>query len=353
MYCYLTSDYIGYRSKFGAMDVLLIIITLLRIFYLPVLYLICKNSKNKTLADFMQKWRNDSCVKFDIFVVISCIVPLTYLIVLINFVNIFGVMLWGVIISFYCFCLPSLFSIALLYSFWLIYDVVFKHKIKTSSLTIQNDGIVIEDCDAFKEVKTCWTPLIVILGVFTNNLYSIFYSLYLKKKLNIYTKDGNGLDRAYFNYILMIIVSYLLIAVTALISFIFGKIDPTINILFDCLSLFLLFLTYVFIIFSGLTYMLGTYFFTDNVLTMIENYTKEKYNKVIRHNRIYAFLFGICYLNYALNSYQERMKNRLKTEKFVRLLRFDYIFYAFMAPFMLFVVVYLLYLFFEAYVLKP
>ena len=50
-------------------------------------------------------------------------------------------------------------------------------------------------------------------------------------------------------------------------------------------------------------------------LVILENTAKEKYNKEIKYDRMFAFLFGVFYLNYAINTYNERLSNNLKIEK--------------------------------------
>ena len=82
-------------------------------------------------------------------------------------------------------------------------------------------------------------------------------------------------------------------------------------------------------------------------LTIIENYALEKYNINLRYDRIYAYLFGIYYLNYAINTYKDRLTGNYNFKKILFKTKSNYIvlllIFAFLCSFVYFNFIYVHY----------
>ena len=183
---------------------------------------------------------------------------------------------------------------------------------------IFHDDIIVKDNDDLNGIKRVKTCLMYLLSILTNNLYLIYKGYIWKKKLNMLVDKHIQISgKCFINYILMIGMSYFIIvlSITADNILMYFHID----------SHFSLFISYNLILAAGLVYMTGTYLYVNSALTLIEHYTEKRYGKIIKYNRIYAFLFGMFYLNYGINSYKERLSNSLKIEKFTKFIRFDLI----------------------------
>ena len=149
----------------------------------------------------------------------------------------------------------------------------------------------------------------IFLCSLTNNVYLLYKIFKFKKYLNsINLKEEVLSNKSIMNILFVCILS---IIICVLSSFNMYRIN--------CFILYVLYLI-LSIIFSYYTYL-----FVNKSLKIIENYAFEKYNIDLRYDRIYAFLFGIFYLNYAINTYKDRLTGNYNFKKMLLTTKSNYI----------------------------
>ena len=60
----------------------------------------------------------------------------------------------------------------------------------------------------------------------------------------------------------------------------------------------------------GTAFMLALFLYVLEGLRRLESFAQKEYNREIRYSRIYAFMFGSLYLNYAINNFADRINGR-------------------------------------------
>ena len=310
---------------------------LLKILLFPMIYLVLKLLDNENIKYFLQKWRNERNTKLKIlFFTIFCM-PCAYIFFSMNILNIFSILSIDFFLSFlyiyvviFPFLLPLL-SLCLLYFVWFLVDM-FKHKkCKIEQNKIENFVQLFDD-DKFVGMNKMNTLFFIFISAITNNFYMLykffkyktFFSKITTKKKYIFNIDVINIVLIYFLSIFSFVILY-------------NFSDYNISLL-EIYFVFIILLT---------SFSYFTYLFVNKSLTIIENYALEKYNIDLRYDRIYAFLFGIFYLNYAINTYKDRLTGNYNFKKILFKTKSNYIvlllIFAFLCSFVYFNFIYVHY----------
>ena len=305
--------YFSVKHYFIFSAILIVLNLFLKSVSFQFLYLFLRQSSNKNISSFANRWRIDNNVKLKvlIFTFLYLLCPL----IVLNFgcVNIFIALnnAFLTVLSSCVFIIPVVilvFSLFLLYFVWFLFDL-FKNKKYKNEQSKKENLIQVSDDDRISNLKSIKTSSMIFLCSLTNNVYLLNKIFKFKKYLNsINLKEEVLSNKSIMNIFFVCILS---IIICVLSSFNMYRIN--------CFILYVLYLI-LSIIFSYYTYL-----FVNKSLKIIENYALEKYNIDLRYDRIYAFLFGIFYLNYAINTYKDRLTGNYNFKKMLLTTKSNYI----------------------------
>ena len=318
--------YVKHYFIFSA--ILVVFNLLLKSVSFQFLYLFLRQSSNKNISSFANKWRIDNNVKLKvlIFTLLYLLCPL----IVLNFgcVNIFMALnnAFLTVLSSCVFIIPVVilvFSLLLLYFVWFLFDL-FKNKKYKNKQSKKENLIQVSDDDRISKLKSIKTSSMIFLCSLTNNVYLLYKILKFKKSLNsINLKEEVLFNKSIMNIFFVCILSIILCVLS---SFNIYRIN--------CFILYVLYLI------LSINFSYYIYLFVDKSLKIIENYALKKYNIDLRYDRIYAFLFGIFYLNYAINTYKDRLTGNYNFKKMLLTTKSNYIL-LFVALFFVFLIIYL------------
>lgn len=303
---------------------------LLKILLFPIIYLVLKSFNNENIIYFLNKWRNERNVKLKIlFFTIFCM-PCAYIFFSMNILNIFSILSIDFFLSFFYiyvvifpFLLPLL-SLCLLYFVWFLSDLLKNKKYKKEQTKNKNFVQVFND-DKIVDMDNINTLFFIFMSSITNNVYMLYKIFKYKTYFNKLKTTEESISNI---TVINIILIYFLSIFSFIILYHFNNYD---------ISLLKIYLVFV-ILLTSFSYF--TYLFVDKSLKIIENYALEKYDIDLRYDRIYAFLFGVFYLNYAINTYKDRLTGNYNFKKMLLTTKSNYIL-LFVALFFVFLIIYL------------
>ena len=280
--------------------------------YLFVLYHLALKSKNENVVNFVKKWRTSSSLKLKIMLVSLLLVNVVETMLWVNCINVIGVWLSSIISLFqYCFLLSPVSSVIALYIIWFLYDVVKNRKFGNDKCDYvgNTDNVSIYENDLIMNFKRIPTVFSVLLSIVTNNLFSLFSAYRFKNIFGQIKSEKLNLLKKYLKKYLAV---HLIITFLFVLGLYLYYLDA---IVYKKLVMCRYLLSYCFFLIFGLYYFYVIYQFVNEALKIIENYAREKYSVSLNYDRVYAFMFGIFYLNYAINTYKDRLTGNLKTTK--------------------------------------
>ena len=280
--------------------------------YLFVLYHLALKSKNENVVNFVKKWRTSSSLKLKIILVSLLLVNVVETTLWVNCINVAGVWSSSIISLFqYCFLLSPVSSVIALYIIWFLYDVVKNRKFGNDKCDyVENtNNVSISENDLIMKIKRIPTVFSVLLSVVTNNLFSLFSAYRFKNIFGQIKSEKLNLLKKYLKKYLAV---HLIITFLFVLGLYLYYLDA---IVYKKLVMCRYLLSYCFFLIFGLYYFYVIYQFVNEALKIIENYAREKYSVSLNYDRVYAFMFGIFYLNYAINTYKDRLTGNLKTSK--------------------------------------
>lgn len=288
---------------------------LLKILLFPIIYLVLKSFNNENILYFLNKWRNERNVKLKIlFFTIFCM-PCVYIFFSMNILNIFSILSIDFFLSFFYiyvvifpFLLPLL-SLCLLYFVWFLSDLLKNKKYKKEQTKNKNFVQVFND-DKIVDMDNINTLFFIFMSSITNNVYMLYKIFKYKTYFNKLKTTEESISSI---TVIDIILIYFLSIFSFIILYHFNNYD---------ISLLKIYLVFV-ILLTSFSYF--TYLFVDKSLKIIENYALEKYDIDLRYDRIYAFLFGVFYLNYAINTYKDRLTGNYNFKKMLLTTKSNYI----------------------------
>ena len=312
IYTFLVALEWDFNSKTSIYLGLFFLFMMFKCIYLFVLYHLALKSKNENVVNFVKKWRTSSSLKLKIMLVSLLLVNVVETLLWVNCINVIGVWLSSIISLFqYCFLLSPVSSVIALYIIWFLYDVVKNRKFGNDKCDyVENtNNVSISENDLIMKFKRIPTVFSVLLSVVTNNLFSLF-SIYRFK--NIFGQIKSEKLNLLKKYLKKYLAVHLIITFLFVLGLYLYYLDA---IVYKKLVMCRYLLSYCFFLIFGLYYFYVIYQFVNEALKIIENYAREKYSVSLNYDRVYAFMFGIFYLNYAINTYKDRLTGNLKTSK--------------------------------------
>ena len=326
IYTFLVALEWDFNSKTSIYLGLFFLFMMFKCIYLFVLYHLALKSKNENVVNFVKKWRTSSSLKLKIILVSLLLVNVVETTLWVNCINVAGVWSSSIISLFqYCFLLSPVSSVIALYIIWILYDVVKNRKFGNDKCDyVENtNNVSISENDLIMKFKRIPTVFSVLLSVVTNNLFSLFSAYRFKNIFGQIKSEKLNLLKKYLKKYLAVhlIITFLFVLGLFLISSNdtlcekIANLDSSDVILYWEIILFSYLFLYCFFLIFGLYYFYVIYQFVNEALKIIENYAREKYSVSLNYDRVYAFMFGIFYLNYAINTYKDRLTGNLKTSK--------------------------------------
>ena len=312
IYTFLVALEWDFNSKTSIYLGLFFLFMMFKCIYLFVLYHLALKSKNENVVNFVKKWRTSSSLKLKIILVSLLLVNVVETTLWVNCINVAGVWSSSIISLFqYCFLLSPVSSVIALYIIWFLYDVVKNRKFGNDKCDyVENtNNVSISENDLIMKFKRIPTVFSVLLSVVTNNLFSLF-SIYRFK--NIFGQIKSEKLNLLKKYLKKYLAVHLIITFLFVLGLYLYYLDA---IVYKKLVMCRYLLSYCFFLIFGLYYFYVIYQFVNEALKIIENYAREKYSVSLNYDRVYAFMFGIFYLNYAINTYKDRLTGNLKTSK--------------------------------------
>ena len=283
--------------------------------YLFVLYHLALKSKNENVVNFVKKWRMSSSLKLKIMLVSLLLVNVVETMLWVNCINVIGVWLSSIISLFqYCFLLSPVSSVIALYIIWFLYDVVKNRKFGNDKCDYvgNTDNVSIYENDLIMKFKRIPTVFSVLFSAYRfKNIFGQIKS----EKLNLLKKYLKKYLAVHLIITFLFVLGLFLISSNDTLCEKFANLDSSDVILYWEIILFSYLFLYCFFLIFGLYYFYVIYQFVNEALKIIENYAREKYSVSLNYDRVYAFMFGIFYLNYAINTYKDRLTGNLKTTK--------------------------------------
>ena len=312
IYTFLVALEWDFNSKTSIYLGLFFLFMMFKCIYLFVLYHLALKSKNENVVNFVKKWRTSSSLKLKIMLVSLLLVNVVETLLWVNCINVIGVWLSSIISLFqYCFLLSPVSSVIALYIIWFLYDVVKNRKFGNDKCDyVENtNNVSISENDLIMKFKRIPTVFSVLLSVVTNNLFSLFSAYRFKNIFGQIKSEKLNLLKKYLKKYLAV---HLIITFLFVLGLYLYYLDA---IVYKKLVMCRYLLSYCFFLIFGLYYFYVIYQFVNEALKIIENYAREKYSVSLNYDRVYAFMFGIFYLNYAINTYKDRLTGNLKTSK--------------------------------------
>ena len=150
--------------------------------------------------------------------------------------------------------------------------------------------------------KKISTLKMILFSMLTLGIYPIIWVAQRYKEFN----NLNNREKPQFNIGWVIALSILYFLYQATPSFFFNNMQDAISMDYsDYLLLNIKMKFYVLIFSTGCVIL--QLILSLKMLKKIENYAKEKYGKVIKHNGFAWFFFNLLYVNFAINSFPERL----------------------------------------------
>ena len=312
IYTFLVALEWDFNSKTSIYLGLFFLFMMFKCIYLFVLYHLALKSKNENVVNFVKKWRTSSSLKLKIILVSLLLVNVVETTLWVNCINVAGVWSSSIISLFqYCFLLSPVSSVIALYIIWFLYDVVKNRKFGNDKCDyVENtNNVSISENDLIMKFKRIPTVFSVLLSVVTNNLFSLFSAYRFKNIFGQIKSEKLNLLKKYLKKYLAV---HLIITFLFVLGLYLYYLDA---IVYKKLVMCRYLLSYCFFLIFGLYYFYVIYQFVNEALKIIENYAREKYSVSLNYDRVYAFMFGIFYLNYAINTYKDRLTGNLKTSK--------------------------------------
>lgn len=312
IYTFLVALEWDFNSKTSIYLGLFFLFMMFKCIYLFVLYHLALKSKNENVVNFVKKWRTSSSLKLKIMLVSLLLVNVVEIMLWVNCINVIGVWLSSIISLFqYCFLLSPVSSVIALYIIWFLYDVVKNRKFGNDKCDyVENtNNVSISENDLIMKFKRIPTVFSVLLSIVTNNLFSLFSAYRFKNIFGQIKSEKLNLLKKYLKKYLAV---HLIITFLFVLGLYLYYLDA---IVYKKLVMCRYLLSYCFFLIFGLYYFYVIYQFVNEALKIIENYAREKYSVSLNYDRVYAFMFGIFYLNYAINTYKDRLTGNLKTSK--------------------------------------
>ena len=312
IYTFLVALEWGFNSKTSIYLGLFFLFMMFKCIYLFVLYHLALKSKNENVVNFVKKWRTSSSLKLKIILVSLLLVNVVETTLWVNCINVAGVWSSSIISLFqYCFLLSPVSSVIALYIIWFLYDVVKNRKFGNDKCDyVENtNNVSISENDLIMKFKRIPTVFSVLLSVVTNNLFSLFSAYRFKNIFGQIKSEKLNLLKKYLKKYLAV---HLIITFLFVLGLYLYYLDA---IVYKKLVMCRYLLSYCFFLIFGLYYFYVIYQFVNEALKIIENYAREKYSVSLNYDRVYAFMFGIFYLNYAIDTYKDRLTGNLKTSK--------------------------------------
>ena len=312
IYTFLVALEWDFNSKTSIYLGLFFLFMMFKCIYLFVLYHLALKSKNENVVNFVKKWRTSSSLKLKIILVSLLLVNVVETTLWVNCINVAGVWSSSIISLFqYCFLLSPVSSVIALYIIWFLYDVVKNRKFGNDKCDyVENtNNVSISENDLIMKIKRIPTVFSVLLSVVTNNLFSLFSAYRFKNIFGQIKSEKLNLLKKYLKKYLAV---HLIITFLFVLGLYLYYLDA---IVYKKLVMCRYLLSYCFFLIFGLYYFYVIYQFVNEALKIIENYAREKYSVSLNYDRVYAFMFGIFYLNYAINTYKDRLTGNLKTSK--------------------------------------
>lgn len=261
---------------------------------LPIMYYLLGFSHITEIKNFVSDLRNSKRTKIAILILVTFLpffILAKSLILLLSIVGLGEACIVFILATMGFYCLAT-WSYLLLYLIWYIIDKI-KGKRENIPETISASPVISAevDIDSYKRVSTF---RFVLFSIITNYIYEIFKMFQMQKFLNNLDVENKKIPK-------YIIVGYIILS---LILALFGYITELFN---EWITL------YPAII--GLLLYLTGYVYTLYGLRRLESMSLTRHNRLIKYNRIYAFLLGPIYMNYAINNYDDRVNNRSLTKK--------------------------------------
>lgn len=268
------------------------------------LLLISIQTKNIKLYKWLKVFRNNNELKIKVFLFSVFIIPVIAIIYWTLFYNINTVFeLFKDLILHIIFLSPAQ-SIIILYIVWFIWDFCKKQIVKNNNTLIKNPEpkidlyrkIDIKKEDYLKELNNINLWIFFILTFVTKYFYMIFELFHLQKIINKISDI-----KISYKYCLYPMITWILLIGSSITinhysnikNYILGTI-PTEYLYISC-------------ILFGLIYLYIFYLYVDKVLQILVYIAKKSYNKKIKYDRIYAYLFGVFYLYFFIKTYRNRL----------------------------------------------
>ena len=269
-------------------------VSLLKIVSFPLLYYFLKTSKIKEIKDFMYEIRTSSQIKIEVFLftmffpslVLMTAISLSYTIIGVGTACGLAFFLYACTLTF---CL-STWCFLLLNVIWVCID--WKNKKDETSEKIESNSVNIQENIEVKNFQTTDSSTFIYfyLTVLTYHIYEIFNMFTMRKLLNNLKVELPKMSK--WKIFLFIFLSLLLVPSLYVHKFI-GTGIWTLYV--ETVGLLL--------------YSVGFLYVLEG-LRRLESFAQKEYNREIRYSRIYAFMFGSLYLNYAINNFADRINGR-------------------------------------------
>ncbi|MBQ7449855.1 DUF4234 domain-containing protein [bacterium] len=166
-----------------------------------------------------------------------------------------------------------------------------------------------EDSDELPVEPKMPTPMSLLLNMLTSGFYSLYWIFAIRNSLNKLVKEDCdkiplGLPVAQCCLVLFSILIYLPFYIFASLL----KDTKDEGVLVGLFLVFVIVLILLLIISSVIYVLMLLYIYKS--LVIIENYAYETKNETIKHNGFCWWFFNIYYLNFAINSFKERINSK-------------------------------------------